>query len=175
MPHQSRNSGFTLMELLVVVAIIGMLASVVIANVGSARSQARDAQRQTDMKNIELALELYYDEHNEYPCETASNCSNQSSGANGKLHQGAGVVNLLESEGYMDEVPTDPLAGDGVHYYYYDGAHCNDSNIAGGASAAVIGFNKAEESSDIQRQTTCGGEGNLDNADYNAIIGPSSG
>jgi len=53
--------GFTLIELLVVIAIIGILSSVVLASLNSARKKGRDARRVSDIKQIQLALELHFD------------------------------------------------------------------------------------------------------------------
>ncbi|QQR82870.1 type II secretion system protein [Candidatus Campbellbacteria bacterium] len=65
--------GFTLIELLVVIAIIGILSSVVLASLNSAREKARDAKRISDIKQIQLALELYADSHaGLYPAATSS-------------------------------------------------------------------------------------------------------
>lgn len=59
--------GFTLIELLVVIAIIGILSSVVLASLNSARKKGRDARRIADVKQVQLALELYYDANGTYP------------------------------------------------------------------------------------------------------------
>ena len=59
--------GFTLIELLVVVAILGLLATIVAVSLTSARARARDARRVSDVRQLELALELYYAAHEEYP------------------------------------------------------------------------------------------------------------
>ena len=59
--------GFTLIELLVVIAIIGILSSVVLVSLNTARAKGRDARRISDIKQIQLALELYYDAHSNYP------------------------------------------------------------------------------------------------------------
>jgi len=60
--------GFTLIELLVVIAIIGILASIVLASLNTARRKSRDARRIADVKQIQLALELYADASSqEYP------------------------------------------------------------------------------------------------------------
>lgn len=56
-----KKRGFTLIELLVVIAIIGTLATIVLVSLNTARSKARDTRRATDLKNIALALEMYYD------------------------------------------------------------------------------------------------------------------
>ncbi|MBU6415023.1 type II secretion system GspH family protein [Patescibacteria group bacterium] len=53
--------GFTLIELLVVIAIIGVLASIVLASLNTARRKSRDARRLADIKQTQLALELYFD------------------------------------------------------------------------------------------------------------------
>ncbi|PIQ91402.1 MAG: type II secretion system protein GspG [Parcubacteria group bacterium CG11_big_fil_rev_8_21_14_0_20_39_22] len=59
--------GFTLIELLVVIAIIGILSSVVLASLNTARQKARDARRIADIKQIQTALELYFDSEGNYP------------------------------------------------------------------------------------------------------------
>lgn len=53
--------GFTLIELLVVIAIIGILSSVVLASLNTARLKSRDTRRISDIKQLQLALALYYD------------------------------------------------------------------------------------------------------------------
>jgi type II secretion system protein G len=67
-----RDKGFTLIELLVVIAIIGILSSVVLASLNSARQKSRDARRIGDIKQLQLALEMYYDSNNGYPTSTAA-------------------------------------------------------------------------------------------------------
>jgi prepilin-type N-terminal cleavage/methylation domain-containing protein len=59
--HRAEQKGFTLIELLVVIAIIGILASIVLASLNSARRKSRDARRVADIKQLQLALELYFD------------------------------------------------------------------------------------------------------------------
>lgn len=64
----TRTRGFTLIELLVVIAIIGILSSVVLASLNGARKKGRDARRISDLKQIQLALEMFYDSNSsEYP------------------------------------------------------------------------------------------------------------
>lgn len=51
--------GFTLIELLVVISIIGILSTLLMANVGGVRERARDVQRKSDINQIQKALEMY--------------------------------------------------------------------------------------------------------------------
>ena len=67
-----KKSGFTLVELLVVISIIGVLASVVFASINSARAKARDARRIADLRQIATALEFYYDANGQYPPDVRS-------------------------------------------------------------------------------------------------------
>jgi prepilin-type N-terminal cleavage/methylation domain-containing protein len=73
MDSSGRSSkGFTLIELLVVIAIIGLLASIILASLNTARQKGRDARRVADTKEIQLALELYYDANSQYPTTLAA-------------------------------------------------------------------------------------------------------
>ncbi len=61
------KKGFTLIELLVVIAIIGLLSTLSILALNQARARARDAKRISDIKQIQTALELYYNDAGQYP------------------------------------------------------------------------------------------------------------
>ncbi len=61
------KQGFTLIELLVVIAIIGLLSTLSIVALNQARARSRDARRIADIKQIQTALEMYYNDHNQYP------------------------------------------------------------------------------------------------------------
>lgn len=63
----SGSRGFTLIEVLVVIGIIGVLASVVLFATGDARGAARDKQRVIDLENIRLAIELFREANDHYP------------------------------------------------------------------------------------------------------------
>ncbi len=68
-----KKEGFTLIEVLVVVAIIGLLSSVAIVGLGGARSKARDSRRIADIQQIQTALELAYDPAKGYPASLPAN------------------------------------------------------------------------------------------------------
>jgi len=61
------NKGFTLIEILVVVAIIGVLASIVLVGLGGARRQGGDAKRIAELREVQTGLELYFTKCGFYP------------------------------------------------------------------------------------------------------------
>jgi general secretion pathway protein G len=67
-----KSKGFSLVELLVVISIIGLLMGIIIPNLNNAKANGRDARRVSDIKNIQLALALYYNDNLHYPCSLSS-------------------------------------------------------------------------------------------------------
>ena len=65
------KKGFTLIEILIVVAIIGILASVVLVGLGPLQRQGRDARRISDLKQVQTGLELFYNRNGSYPPTSA--------------------------------------------------------------------------------------------------------
>jgi len=61
------RGGLTLIELLVVIAILGLLATVGLGSFQSSQMKSRDAQRKSDLSQIQKALEMYYNDNGRYP------------------------------------------------------------------------------------------------------------
>ncbi len=107
--HKER--GFTLIELLVVIAIIGLLSSVVLASLNNARKKGRDARRVSDLKQLQVALELYYSNSGAYPVLTTVNTD--AAGF-------ATALAALTTGGHIPVIPTDPVnnvTGNFIYYY----------------------------------------------------------
>ena len=108
---RGRGSGFTLIELLVVIAIIGILASVVLASLNSARAKSRDARRIADVKQMQLAMELYYDNHSQnYPTDT-----------DGPSNDGLSALSAADACGAGNKcIPQVPVPPAGANQAAYD-------------------------------------------------------
>lgn len=73
------QKGFTLLEIMIVVGIIGILVSVVGINASESGQRSRDARRQADLKILQASIELYKNKNGNYPegCRGANNWSGQ--------------------------------------------------------------------------------------------------
>ncbi len=89
----STKSGFTLIELLVVIAIIGILATLTILSLNSAKQKARDATRLSDIRQMQTALELYYNDAGGYPTQ---------------ITPGQSLVSPTSGVTYMTIIPSNP-------------------------------------------------------------------
>lgn len=65
--HKHTSSGYTLVELLIVIAIIAILASMAFIGISDAQARARDTQRTTDINLLHTRLEEYYTDKGGYP------------------------------------------------------------------------------------------------------------
>ena len=109
----TKRSGFTLIELLVVISLIGILATLVLANLNAARQRGRDAQRKSDLRNIQTALRLYYNDFDKYPTNMASNIAGCGTGTSICIW---GDPFASDVQTYMSTLPNDPLPD--VSYSY---------------------------------------------------------
>lgn len=94
--------GFTLLEMMVVVAIIAILAGVLMPNFTRARAEAQTAACVGNMKTIATALELYYTDKQYYPVATKA------------MIDANFTTNTMS--GYLSQVPEDPAAGPNEYY-----------------------------------------------------------
>jgi prepilin-type N-terminal cleavage/methylation domain-containing protein len=64
------QKGFTIIELIVVIAIIALLSGIVATNVTKYINKAKEARANTEAKNIEKALLAFYSKYGDYPCNS---------------------------------------------------------------------------------------------------------
>lgn len=62
-----KQSGFTIVELLIVIVVIGILAALVVTTFSGIQRKARNTERETDIKAVHGQLEAYYAQNNSYP------------------------------------------------------------------------------------------------------------
>ncbi len=111
------DEGFTLIELLVVIVIISILSSILIVAINPREQidKAHDAQRLSDMRNIQLALDLYLLENGQYPAHRSNNC--------GGWDAGNQSFQLLDGLFGNFRDPEATGACNGYQYYRYPAGH----------------------------------------------------
>jgi type II secretion system protein G len=67
MKIRNNNKGFTIVELLIVIVVIGILAALVITTFTGIQQRARDTERQTDINAVRGHLEAFYANNGYYP------------------------------------------------------------------------------------------------------------
>jgi prepilin-type N-terminal cleavage/methylation domain-containing protein len=77
---KSKRSGFTLVELLVVIAIISMLAGQILPSLSTAREKGRQANCMNNLHQIGLAIEMYYQDYDDYPTWLSLLCKSETHG-----------------------------------------------------------------------------------------------
>lgn len=114
----SKEIGFTLIELMVVISIIGILSGFIMANYIGVQQRARDAQRKSDLLNMRAALEIYRADQGAYPA-TLKNCGP------GNISFGFPAASNPCTTTYMRQVPNDPKNTGQFIYTYSTSAPCD--------------------------------------------------
>ncbi|MBI2640467.1 MAG: type II secretion system protein GspG [Candidatus Sungbacteria bacterium] len=128
----NRAVGFTIVELLVVMAIIVLLGSLILVQVSSSRARSRDAERESEIKTLQNALAIYAVNNRTYPIYS------------GPLSGADQASVALVNDGALNQVPVDPF-NSGNYQYAYDSADGStytltyylETNSISGKSAGV--------------------------------------
>ncbi len=108
--RRTDQGGFSLIELLVVIAIIALLSSILMANLTVSKQRAEDARILAQRQQIQLQLELFYNEHGGYPNPTPGVKSTTCISNNECVLAGvSGVLNKLSVAGWSFGYTTTPL------------------------------------------------------------------
>jgi prepilin-type N-terminal cleavage/methylation domain-containing protein len=126
----AKQTGFTIVELLIVIVVIGILAAITIVAYNGIQQRGRDAQRKSDLVQIAKALELYRVDKGGYPSSTTGCASGSNGGGMGWLNYDNGtatypkrVITCLIEGGYLARELIDPSgarscsANDGCRAY----------------------------------------------------------
>jgi type II secretion system protein G len=135
------NNAFTLIELMIVIAILGVLAALISGNFITSLKKGGDARRKANLEQIQRALEMYYEDKKSYPTFNIFQTPNYS------LCESA-IAEFCNSEKtYMQKIPTDPVSGnnyvyvsDGQSYQLYS---CIENNLDQGPGVKQTGYEQS--------------------------------
>jgi prepilin-type N-terminal cleavage/methylation domain-containing protein len=143
--------GFTIVELIVVVATIAVLAAIIISNVNKYAAKARDARRKADMAMVAKAMQMYYADAGVYPRNSGdcADIADPTYGLNG-LYPSQRSIPFTK---YISKIPQDPK-------YYMNGrsgvGYTNDYlyNMTGTQSFVLCVNLETETGNSTSRCTT---------------------
>lgn len=133
----SRQVGFTLIEIMIVVVILGILASIVVPNVMESPNEARIVKAKQDIRTLEGALNLYKLDNFNYPS------TDQGMEALVSRPSGQPEAKNWKKKGYMKKLPTDPWGND--YLYLSPGAQGEIDIFSYGADGRSGGTDAAAD------------------------------
>ncbi|HEY3490899.1 MAG TPA: type II secretion system major pseudopilin GspG [Candidatus Deferrimicrobiaceae bacterium] len=135
--HETRfrdRRGFTLIEIMVVVVILGLLAALVVPKLIGRTEEAKRTQSAVQMKNLEQALELFKLDNGFYPT------TDQGLQALVTIPEAGRIPKNFRKGGYLDRVPKDPWNND--YIYVSPGTHGEFDITSYGADGVPGGENE---------------------------------
>jgi prepilin-type N-terminal cleavage/methylation domain-containing protein len=121
----NKQLGFSMVELLVVILIIGIIAAIATVTYERSRIQSRDARRLADVREIFHALEIYYTNMEDYPPDCSDGGYSGGCDLSSEPVTGVDVDSSADGDfvsflmpNFIGTVPTDPI-NDAEHNYFY--------------------------------------------------------
>ncbi|RYF27563.1 MAG: prepilin-type N-terminal cleavage/methylation domain-containing protein [Chloroflexi bacterium] len=108
-----KSRGFTIVELLIVIVVIGILSAITIVAFNGIQQRGRDSVRSSDVKSLQKAIELYKADNNQYPLHAG--------GTDGTGYNISDLASILVPT-YIAKIPPDPKTG---QYQYVRGPAAN--------------------------------------------------
>jgi prepilin-type N-terminal cleavage/methylation domain-containing protein len=106
---QPKSNGFTIVELLIVIVVIGILAAISLVAYNGVQVRARDADRKQDVKTIVKALEMYYTDRGHYPNATTYTPGSTTINSSWSTTSDSSWANLLtQLAPYINKLPSPP-------------------------------------------------------------------
>lgn len=141
MKYNTSSRGFTLVELLIVIAIIAILTGIVITSLTSSKAKSRDAQRVSDTNQLQLALEQFFDRCGFYPAADAGGGPSTSDSCTS-----GGVTVTINT--FLAKIPHDPSTAQSYGYVV------NSTKTDFVVSAKLEGQNQIQQNSYSQTAFT---------------------
>jgi len=107
------QTAFTLIELLITVAVIAILAAIAVPNFLEAQTRSKVARAKADMRTLKTALEAYAVDNNSYPLNA------------GGIGLTGALLNLTQPIVYITSLPKDPFVQDALYFYFAGGSITN--------------------------------------------------
>lgn len=141
--NSAKNAGFSLIELLVVISVIGILAGLLITNLVGVRGRAGDTRAKSDLKSLKTALRLYYNDYQQYPAGNSGTMMGCGAAGTSSCSEGGQFSAGAGDTVYMGELPE-------TFAYYSDNS---DEFLL------VVTLENASDEDITKSQTTCDPEG----------------
>lgn len=110
MIDKANSKGFTLLELLTVISILGILAVMIVSSFSRSLIKANDNKRKQSIEEVKNAFEIYYTDWEAYPTANPA--------ITGGMPWGSAFTNTAGTKTYMKKLPTDPRSSSSYSYVY---------------------------------------------------------
>ncbi len=118
--HRSSRAGFTLIELIIVMAIMGILIAASASTFQTSRIKGKDGKRKSDLKQVSNALEAYMNDYGVYPLASSDHKIQACGAGTSTCDWGSAFANNNGTI-YMAQLPSDANNGSQQYQYYVSG------------------------------------------------------